>query len=57
MEYGKLYRVIKRVKIHTKPLIEADVVQIGKFIKETPKRFVFDEFQVYKANIISATEL
>lgn len=57
MVSGKTYRVIKRVKIHTKPLVEADVVLTGRFLKETPKQFLFNGFRVFKDKIISIESL
>jgi hypothetical protein len=57
MEYGKLYRVTKRIKIHTKPLAEVNVVNIGKFLKETPKQIVFSGFRAKKENIVLIEKL
>jgi hypothetical protein len=57
MEYGKFYRVTKRIKIHTKPLVEVTITNIGKFLKETPTQFVFSGFRAKKDNVILMEEL
>ena len=52
MTVNKKYKVTKRIKIHTLPLVEADVIQQGKFVKETAQSFVFDHFAVRKRLVI-----
>lgn len=57
MVANKKYKITKRIKIHTSPLFEVDVVQEGKFIKETAKYFVFDTFRVLKQVVISIEQI
>ncbi len=57
MTFNKLYRVTKRIKLHTSPLYEADVVQEGRFIKETSKYYVFDSFRVQKTTLMNVEEI
>lgn len=45
------------MKIHTSPLVMADVVNEGVFVKETEKSWVFDGFRVSKPCLKSAEEL
>ena len=35
MQSGKIYRITKRIKLHTKPLYEANVTVIGRYIRES----------------------
>ena len=53
MKTGEIYKVTKRIKLHTKPLREADVSMTGRFIRETEYGYVFDWFKVRKANVIA----
>jgi hypothetical protein len=57
MTKGKNYRVKKRIKLHTSPLVMADAVNEGIFVKETGKSYVFDSFRVSKSCFVSAEEL
>lgn len=57
MKSGKVYSVTKRIKIHTSPLAEVDVVKQGKFVKETSSCYIFDTFRVNKSNVISIDEM
>ena len=57
MTVGKKYRVVKRVKIHTSPLVMADIVNEGIFVKETDKSWVFDDFRIRKSCLLSAEEI
>ena len=57
MVVGKSYSVTKRIKLHTKPLVVADITQVGVFVKETPKQFIFRNFRVYKANVFEISIL
>ena len=54
---GKSYRVTKQIKIHTKPLIEVNVVMEGTFVKETKSYLIFDSFRVGKQNVLLVDEL
>ena len=57
MKPDKVYEVIKRIKLHTKPLVISDVVLTGKFKKETNTQLVFDKFRVKKSVVVSIKEL
>lgn len=52
MKIGETYKVTKHIKLHTKPLCEADVSITGRFVKETESYYYFDRFRVRKANIV-----
>lgn len=45
---GEEYAIIKKIKVHTKPLRFANVIQRGTFKGETSKCYVFDGFKVKK---------
>ena len=51
MQPGKTYTVTKKIKLHTKPLIECVVSMTGVFVKETDKYCVFRGFKVRKSVI------
>jgi hypothetical protein len=53
---GKNYRVTKTIKLHTKPLRTVNIVQYGKFVKETMNYLVFGGFKVRKS-VISNIEM
>jgi hypothetical protein len=57
MTCKKDYVVTKKIKIHTSPLVEVEVVQTGKFVKETPKSYVFDSFRVSKDTFVKADDV
>lgn len=57
MIVGNTYRIIKRVKIHTSPVVMADVVKEGVYVKETQKNYIFDTFRVCKSVVIKIEEL
>ena len=48
MTVGSPYKVTKRIKLHTSPLREAEIVKAGVFKKETRKSYIFNEFKVKK---------
>jgi hypothetical protein len=52
VKIGETYKVTKHIKLHTKPLREADVSITGRFIKETENYYYFDWFKVRKNNIV-----
>jgi hypothetical protein len=52
MEKGKIYQIIKRIKLHTAPLITADIPLRGAFVRETKEFYIFDTFRVKKAVVI-----
>lgn len=56
MQSGKIYRITKRIKLHTKPLYEANVTVIGQCIRESEKCYIFDTFRCKKDNIIEIKE-
>lgn len=57
MKVGKLYQIIKKIKIHTSPLVTVEVTQIGRFVKETYKFYMFDTFRVMKSCVVSVEEV
>ena len=57
MKANKRYRVTKRIKIHTKPLVEVTVVQEGIFKRETSKSLCFQDFCVHKHCVINIEEV
>lgn len=48
---NKQYTVTKKIKIHTKPLVECVVLMTGVFVKETDKYLIFCGFKVKKSVI------
>lgn len=52
-----IYEVIKEIKLHTKPLRKAQVIQIGKYKGETEKTYLFEYFRVKKTNVVSIVEV
>ena len=57
MIVGSTYRITKRVKIHTSPLVMADVVKEGVYMKETQKNYIFDTFRVSKDVVIKVEKV
>ena len=57
LKTNHLYSVVKKIKIHTKPLIEVVVPQTGLFVKQTDTYLVFAGFKVRKECVVSVTEL
>lgn len=57
MEVDRNYKVKKRIKIHTKPLVTCDVTLSGRFEKETKSYLIFDNFRVKKDVVISIKKL
>lgn len=53
MKIGETYKVTKHIKLHTKPLREADVSITGRFVKETESYYYFDWFRVEKNHIVN----
>ena len=56
MTSGKTYRITKRIKLHTKPLYEADITLTGRYVRESQNFYIFDTFKVKKANVIKIVE-
>ena len=54
---NEYYRIKARLKLHTSPLKILEYEKEGKFIRETDRFYVFDEFMVKKLNVISITHL
>lgn len=54
MTCQKNYVVTKKIKLHTSPLREAEVVREGKFLGETPKWYLFEGFRVSKNTFVRA---
>lgn len=57
MKPNKRYRVTKRIKIYTKPLVEVTVVQEGVFKRETKKCLCFNDFCVHKSCVLFIEEV
>jgi hypothetical protein len=53
---NKMYTVVKKIKLHTKPLVEIQVPQTGLFVKQTDKCLIFRGFKVRKCCVISVKE-
>lgn len=56
MKKGEKYLIVKRIKLHTKPLRMADITQTGRFVKETKTSYIFDGFNARKHTIVSIRE-
>lgn len=56
MEIGKTYQIIKRVKIHTKPTVLADIRLVGTFKYDTDSYYYFNDFRAKKSNVIEIKE-
>ena len=52
MTAGNQYEVTRVIKLHTKPLRTGEIIKTGVFVKETAKRYIFDNFQVSKTTVI-----
>ena len=57
MKTNKPYKITKRIKIHTSPLVEVEIVKTGLFMKETAKSYIFDDFRVCKSTVIDIEEM
>jgi hypothetical protein len=57
MVVNKRYAITKRIKIHTKPLVEVNVVQEGIFDHETKTSFCFKGFCVRKSCVLFIEEV
>ena len=57
MTCGKTYKVTKEIKLHTKPLRTAVIVQEGVLKKKTEKNYIFDSFRVSKTTIVKFEEI
>lgn len=53
MSPNKTYTVTKKIKLHTKPLVQAVISMTGLFEKETTSYYVFRGFKVRKSTIVS----
>lgn len=53
---NKVYTVVKKIKIHTKPLTEVTVSQTGLFVKQTDSYLIFRGFKVRKNCVVSINE-
>ena len=49
---GETYSVMKKIKIHTKPLIEVCITLQGTYKKTTSNYYIFDSFKVNKNNVL-----
>ena len=56
LQSGKIYRITKRIKLHTKQLYEADITLTGRYVRESQNFYIFDTFKVKKANVIKIVE-
>lgn len=57
MTKGKGYEITKKIKLHTKPLREEEIIKEGIFMKETAKTYIFDDFKVSKSTVIKIEEM
>lgn len=57
MEKGKRYLIVKELKLHTKPITTACVIQCGEYVGETDKEYIFDTFRARKAVVKSRLEI
>lgn len=51
MEKYLQYEVHKKIKLYTKPLVEAVIIMNGTYLKQTKSYFIFDTFRVNKNNV------
>ena len=56
MTPGYIYTITKKIKLHTKPLVEIVFPQTGLFVKETAKYFCFRGFRVRKDCVVQIKE-
>lgn len=56
MVTGKRYLITKRIKLHTKPLIFANITLDGVFKYATDGWDCFNGFRVKKSNVIETKE-
>ena len=56
MTCNKNYKVTKKIKLHTKPLVEAEITNEGMFLKETENFYCFDGFRVNKETLVKVEE-
>lgn len=56
MTVGNPYKVTKKIKLHTNPLVNAEIVKTGFFERETDKSYIFDKFKVSKAVVVKIEE-
>ena len=57
MIISKTYKIMAKIKTHTRPLSVLIYERVGTLIKETKSFFVFDTFRVNKANVLHAQEV
>ena len=57
MKIGRTYKIIIKIKVHTKPLREIIYENVGAFLKETRATYIFDTFRVRKANVTNIQEV
>ena len=57
MTVSKPYKVTKKIKLHTNPLREEEIIKEGIFMKETAKTYIFDDFRVNKSTVIKIEEM
>ncbi len=56
MQPNKMYTVVKKIKIHTSPLVQVVVPQTGLFVKETDSYLIFRGFKVKKSVVVDIKE-
>ncbi len=54
---NKKYSVVKKIKLHTKPLVEIEIPQTGLFIKQTGSYLMFNGFKIRKQCVVSIKEV
>lgn len=56
MQPNNMYTVVKKIKIHTSPLVQVVVPQTGLFVKETDSYLCFRGFKVRKSVVVDIKE-
>lgn len=57
MQPNKVYTIVKKIKIHTKPLCEVVDPQTGLFVKQTDSYYIFRGFKVRKECVVQIEEV
>lgn len=53
LQPNKTYTVVKKIKVHTSPLVEVVIPQTGLFVKQTASYLIFRGFKVRKCCVIN----
>lgn len=57
LQPNKVYTLVKKIKIHTKPLREVCVQETGLFLRETNSSLIFRGFSARKQNVVRIEEV